>query len=275
MRHQVADRNRTLADAGLCCTPGSPPGELSSDRSDWIPEGVVRMRSGTRWRVAVPVVLVAFVVGGCAGPASPDASTPAVAPLMEAPSDEALPGTTAQELDGLIEQWVADGNGTGVTAAVVSPAGSWSGAAGVDAAGMPLLPESAMSIANITKTFTAAQVVLLADEGLVDLDQPISDFVTLPFDTHGATVRQVLSMRSGFPVDPIDDIMAAVSTDPGRSWTRQDVFELIEPNPGRYGQLGVVAHGVGDTVGGGREGSVPAAGWKCEQPSWPKETYPS
>jgi len=193
------------------------------------------MRSLTRWLAAAPMALVVFVVAGCAGPAASSGTSTAVTPLMEAPSDEALPESTVAALDGLLEQWVADGNGTGATAAVVSPAGSWSGAAGADAAGATLVPESAMSIASITKTFTAAEVLSLADEGVVDLEAPISDYVTLPFDTQGATVRQVLSMRAGFPDVP--DVLA-VDADLGRSWTTEDVLALIEPDSGRLGQVG-------------------------------------
>lgn len=198
------------------------------------------MRSGTRWSAVVAFVLVSLVVGACggAGPASSFPPPAGDAPLMEAPSAEPLPGATAEAMQDVIAQWVADGNGTGVTAAVVSRAGSWSGAAGVDAAGMELGAPAAMAIASITKTFTAAEVMLLADRGLVDLDQPVSDYVTVPFDTQGATVREVLGMRSGFPMDPIVDVFAAASTDLDRTWTTQDVLALIGPNPGRFGQRG-------------------------------------
>jgi D-alanyl-D-alanine carboxypeptidase len=50
-----------------------------------------------------------------------------------------------------------------------------------------------MSTGSITKTFTAAEVLVLADRGLVDLDAPVTDYVELPFDAAGATVRQVLT----------------------------------------------------------------------------------
>ncbi len=201
------------------------------------------MRRGMRWLATSQVALAIVLAGaGCAGaPAASSTSTATVAPLMAPPSDDALPAETAEALGGLLEQWVANGNGTGVTAAVVSPAGSWSGVAGVDGAGMPLVAESAMSVGSITKTFTAAEVLLLAGEGTVDLDRPISDYVTLPFDAQGATVRQVLGMRSSFPVDPTDEVFASIGSDLGRSWSVQDVYELISPNPGRAGQRGGVA----------------------------------
>ena len=56
-----------------------------------------------------------------------------------------------------------------------------------------------MAVASMTKTFVAAEVLQLAGQGRVDLDAPISDYVTVPFDTGEATVRQVLGCEAAFP----------------------------------------------------------------------------
>lgn len=112
---------------------------------------------------------------------------------------------------------------------------TWAGAVGVDGAGQPLVPDTAMGIGSVTKTVTAAEVMLLAERGLVDLDAPVTDYVTVPFDTQGATVRQLLGMRSGFP-DPTEAVFAAASRDPQRAWTTQDwyaVTDVDEPGSGR------------------------------------------
>ena len=53
---------------------------------------------------------------------------------------------------------------------MVTPEGVWSGAAGVDGVGTALQPDSALSIMSISKTFTAAEVMLLSTRGLIDLD---------------------------------------------------------------------------------------------------------
>ena len=102
----------------------------------------------------------------------------------------------------MIDDWVADDNNIGITAAVVTADGIWQGAAGQDGTGEDLVAESAMAIGSITKTFVAAEVMKLVGQGQVNLDAPVSDYVSVPFDTRGATVRQVLGMRSGFPLDP-------------------------------------------------------------------------
>ena len=147
-------------------------------------------------RSAVPIIglaLLGLLVAGCTStgddkagsPTSVAVATRTSAPLITAPSDAAMPGKTAAELQSLLDAWVAGENGVGVTAAVVSAAGTWSGAAGVDGTGEPLVPESAMAIGSMTKTFVAAEVMQLAGQGRVDLDAPISDYVTVPFDPPG------------------------------------------------------------------------------------------
>jgi len=121
---------------------------------------------------------------------------------------------------------------------VVTPAGTWSGAAGVDGAGTPVVPSSAMGIASVTKTFVAAEVLLLASRGLVDLDAPLADYVSIPFDAKGATVRQVLAMRSGFPEFFGADYMTAVAADIHREWSVADILALIPPNAAGTGTPG-------------------------------------
>ena len=51
----------------------------------------------------------------------------------------------------------------GITAAVVTPDGVWTGSAGRSATGQPLEPRATFAIADITQTFTAAEVMLLAE----------------------------------------------------------------------------------------------------------------
>ena len=138
----------------------------------------------------------------------------------------------------MIDDWVADENNIGMTAAVVTEVGTWQGAAGQDGAGVELVPESAMAIASITKTFMAAEVMRLAGVGLVDLDAPVTDYVSVPFDTKGATVRQVLGMRSGFPLDPLDAVWESAAADLDRSWTTAEAIALVDADGPRQESLG-------------------------------------
>ena len=85
----------------------------------------------------------------------------------------------------------------GITAAVVTPAGSWSGAAGRDGTGAALVPSDEMAIGSISKTFTAAEILTLSARGSIDLDAPLSRYVHNRLLAHGPTVRQTLAMLGG------------------------------------------------------------------------------
>jgi len=117
-----------------------------------------------------------------------------------------LPEPVAASLQAVLDEAVEQGTFRGVTAAViVADSGSWSGATGVDLAGNPLTPDAQLLIASVGKTVTAAQVLRLVDEGKLGLDDPAADHLPREvafFDTNGATIRDVLGMRSGIPDPP-------------------------------------------------------------------------
>ena len=63
----------------------------------------------------------------------------------------------------------------------------------------PPTTESVLRIASMTKSFTAAAVLLLRDRGLLHLDVPVADYVAdAPV---GLTVRQLLTMSGGLLTD--------------------------------------------------------------------------
>ncbi len=70
--------------------------------------------------------------------------------------------------------------------------------------GEPVTPDTLFAIASITKSFTAMGVALQVDEGLVEWDKPVRDY--LPqfklkdgYVSEHITVRDLLSHRSGLP----------------------------------------------------------------------------
>ena len=62
------------------------------------------------------------------------------------------------------------------------------------AGGAPVLPETTFRVASITKPFTATLAVLLVDDGLLALDEPVS----LALPDGGITLRHLLSHLGGF-----------------------------------------------------------------------------
>jgi D-alanyl-D-alanine carboxypeptidase len=89
-----------------------------------------------------------------------------------------------------------------------------------------------MSIASITKTFAAAEVMRLAAKGEVDLDVPLSTYVRHPLTANGATTRQTLSMLGGLS-DPPDAVfgkmLAAQAATPGKLWTARQTLDYLKP----------------------------------------------
>ena len=121
----------------------------------------------------------------------------------EALLPESVADSLQAELDGLVE----DGTVVGATAAVVvGGSGTWAGASGVGVDGKRLTRETPLLTASVAKTVTAAEILRLVDEGTIDLDDPITDHLparaVAAFDANGATIRDVLGMRSGISDPP-------------------------------------------------------------------------
>jgi D-alanyl-D-alanine carboxypeptidase len=141
--------------------------------------------------------------------ASPSPQPSPVASLGDFPAfpHRALPDTVAASLQAVLDGAVEGGTFHGLTAAViVGDSGSWSGAAGADDKEHPLTPDSQQLIASVGKTVTAAAILRLAEEGMLNLDHPAVNYLPKEakfFDANGATVRDVLGMRSGLS-DPGD-----------------------------------------------------------------------
>jgi D-alanyl-D-alanine carboxypeptidase len=64
--------------------------------------------------------------------------------------------------------------------------------------GVPLAPEHVFRIGSLTKQFTAVGILMLAEEGLLSLDDPLSRFFPdYPAGGRGVTVEQLLAHTSG------------------------------------------------------------------------------
>jgi CubicO group peptidase (beta-lactamase class C family) len=173
--------------------------------------------------MAVMTILIAGCGGSPEAPAEPAstvdagkrASAPQPSPILSEFPEGPLPEATAVSLQAVLDRAVKRGTFRGATAAViVAGSGSWSGAAGVEGSHFtrveenPLTPDAQLLIASVGKTVTAAQVLRLVEEGKLGLDDPAADHLPpeLAFlNTNGATIRDLLGMRSGIPDQPLVD----------------------------------------------------------------------
>jgi len=71
---------------------------------------------------------------------------------------------------------------------------------------VPVTPDTVFQSGSVGKQFTAALVLLLADEGRLRLDDPVSQHVEAPACWNGITLRHLLTHTSGIPeyTDKID-----------------------------------------------------------------------
>ena len=196
----------------------------------------------------VAVLLVGLV--GCGGDGGEKvAATPEAPPSAPQPGAAALDASKAETLQAVLGKIVSryaanpadESASRGVSAAVVTDQWVWSGAAGQDALGTTISPTTGMGVASITKTFIAAEVMLLVQAKQVDLDAPISKYVTHKLTANNATVRQHLSMLSGVPnYLPADygRMDTAIKAAPGKHWTPEQALSYDTApvgQPGTYG----------------------------------------
>jgi D-alanyl-D-alanine carboxypeptidase len=129
--------------------------------------------------------------------AEPTAEPTATPEPAAAPFDPAL----AAELQGVLDAAVADGYIPGAVLAVSIPGQEpWTGASGIAdrSQSTPITPDTRMRIASISKTFTAVTVLQLAEEGVINLDAPMSTWLPgLVPAADQITVRNLLQHTTG------------------------------------------------------------------------------
>jgi len=114
----------------------------------------------------------------------------------------------------------------------------------------PLRPDQTLRIASITKSFVAAAILRLVEDGRLALDAPIEDLLRAEsvavlqnggYDTSRITVRSLLQHTSGiFDFATSDVYLARVSSDPQHRWTRLEQLSLAMENGQAYGGPGDV-----------------------------------
>jgi CubicO group peptidase (beta-lactamase class C family) len=109
----------------------------------------------------------------------------------------------------------------------------------------PLDADSRFRIGSVTKTFTAVLVMQARDEGLLDLDDPVSAHLEVP--AHGdATIRRLLSHTAGFQREPYGDVWDTLLA-PDADTLLADLtrVERVLPNARRfhYSNLGLAVLG--------------------------------
>ena len=123
-----------------------------------------------------------------------------------------------------------DAEAFGVTfAAVRDGEVVWAGSSGVDRDGRsPLKPHSPMVIGSVTKTFVAATVLQLVEEGRIGLGDSVRSYLPeLRFVSREITVRQLLDHTSGLADVFNEQTRRGLEEHPQRSWTSRELFATL------------------------------------------------
>ena len=195
-------------------------------------------------------------VGPSPGPGAP----PAIEPPVSITRPRLAPATRLAlqaRLDRLRERYAIPG----ISVAIVLPDGStWSGVSGLaDVPGKaPVTRSTSFAIASVSKTFTAALILALAEEGRLDLDAPVRRYLPdVKKVSSKVKVRQLLDHTSGlrdfFFHPSIDRLLLSR---PDRRWSPTQALKYVgkayfEPGKGfhysntNYLVLGMLAEEVG------------------------------
>ena len=109
-------------------------------------------------------------------------------------------------LDTVVRQEMAQWTVPGVAVGILQDGQRETHAWGVTSIGTryPLLPESVFRVASISKLFTATLAMTLVDEGALDLDRPVVEYLP-ELELADAAVRHLLSHQSGLWGDFSED----------------------------------------------------------------------
>ena len=102
-------------------------------------------------------------------------------------------------------------------------------------ANSPPRADTHFRIASNTKTMTAAVIMLLAQEGKLSLDDPVSKYIPGVPNGDKITIADLLKMRSGlynYTNDPI--ISETIDTDPAKVWTPAELLAIAFAHPPNF-----------------------------------------
>lgn len=153
----------------------------------------------------------------------------------------------AAELQTALDRALQEGQGKhdlGISAAVLVPGYEpWLGVSGSSQPGVPITADMLFNMGSIAKSLEAALALQLAEEGALDLDRPISDWLPeYPRVDARITVRQLLNHTSGIynVFEHPDFPWVGPGVDYEKEWPVAEVFERFVGEP--YGPPGEVQH---------------------------------
>jgi D-alanyl-D-alanine carboxypeptidase len=135
--------------------------------------------------------------------------------------------TLAEALQNALEEGLEKYNGIGISVAVILPDGEkWVGASGISHGTVPITTTMPFGAGSITKNFTAATIIRLAEEGKLNFDDSLHSWLpSYPNVDSTITIRRLLNHTSGLN-DIADnvDFWEGIFWEPSKSWNPEDII---------------------------------------------------
>ncbi|MBN2170253.1 MAG: beta-lactamase family protein [Candidatus Krumholzibacteriota bacterium] len=178
-----------------------------------------------RPRPILAATLCALLAMASASPAAAGGSPAKVAPEL------------AARLQAVLDSALAASGTMGCSAAVIMPDGRlWAGASGLSHPGAPVTPDMLFDMGSTGKHLMAALVLMLAEDGLLSLEDPVGKYLPpLPNVDGAITIRQCLNHTSGLymwvehPRCPINIPFDRIDFE--KTWTVEEIFTTLGGEP--------------------------------------------
>ena len=179
----------------------------------------LRRRAALRSSV-VAALVAALVLTGCTpAPSTPD-EDPAAAAIATMLDEVTQQEFTEHQFTSLVAQVMIDGQ-------VISTV-----TLGEEMTGFPVTEDSRFRNGAVAIMYIGATMLAMADEGLIDIDEPISRWLPDLPDADQATPRMLASMTAGYPDHVANaDFLAAQAANPFRAWTEDELLAYSAASP--------------------------------------------
>jgi D-alanyl-D-alanine carboxypeptidase len=143
-----------------------------------------------------------------------------------------IPSALQTRLDFVLDSVCTVYNIKGASAAVLIPqygTNSWTGTYGESYSGVPIATDMHFGIGSNTKTFTAALMLKLQEDGLLSLDDTIGTWFPGVANVNGQiTIRQMLNHTSGlYSFTNHPNFSPSINADVTAIWPPEDVLQFI------------------------------------------------
>lgn len=175
---------------------------------------------------------------GSGPPVQPGAQTAPTATVSAPdPTPSALKRIDPAALQSAVERAAKDLMVPGAVVLLRTPQGTFRATVGTTELGTaePPTARDHFRIASNTKTMTSALILLLAQEGKIRLDDPVSDYVPGVPNGENITIAQLLKMRSGlYNFTDAPELAESMDAEPGKARTPQEMLAIAFKRPPNF-----------------------------------------